>query len=168
MSAIGAVSASMQIVGLSALLLLASCSPREEHFGTAYDLAAFASNGERIYFTGTSASGKAIAASGGTGMMNRHRQMHGGGCAVCHGADRGGKRLWPQFWVKAPALTAEALFSDSHGHDGHGDHGNYDAESLRRAITTGLDPASESLDSAMPRWSMSPSDLDDLVAYLRQ
>ncbi|MDH3692602.1 MAG: cytochrome c, partial [Gammaproteobacteria bacterium] len=66
------------------------------------------------------------------------------------------------------ALTAEALFSDSHGHDGHGDHGNYDAESLRRAITTGLDPAGESLDSAMPRWSMSPSDLDDLVAYLRQ
>ena len=46
-------------------------------------------------------------------------------CAVCHGANREGKRLWPQFWIKAPALTTEALFADNHAGDGHGDHDNY-------------------------------------------
>ena len=153
-------------LGLLPLLLLVSCSPGQEHFGGRP--ASLASNGERIYFTGTSVSGQAIIASGGDSMMSRHRSMHGGGCALCHDAEREGGRLWPQFWIKAPALTAEALFADSHEHDGHGDHGNYDAESLRRAITTGLNPAGKPLDSAMPRWTMSPADLDDLIAYLRQ
>lgn len=156
----------VRYLGLLPLLLLVSCSPGQEQFGGRP--ASFASNGERIYFTGTSASGKAIIASGGNSMMSRHRRMHGGGCALCHGAEREGRRLWPQFWIEAPVLTAEALFSDSHENEGHGDHGNYDSESLRRAIATGLNPAGESLDAAMPRWTMSPADLDDLVAYLRQ
>ncbi len=47
-------------------------------------------------------------------------------------------------------------------------HASYDANSLRRAITLGLDPASESLDRSMPRWSMSTLDLDDLVTFLQQ
>ena len=166
MKGVGAKPNSLKIIALLVLPLLVSCSPRDDHFG--YGRSSFATNGERIYFTGTSASGKAITASGGTGMMSMHRQMHGGGCAICHGEEREGRRLWPQFWIKAPALTAQALFSDSHGHDGHDDHGNYNAETLRRVITDGLTPAGEALDYAMPRWKMSQSDLDDLVAYLQQ
>ena len=164
----GKTNVNLKLACLAGLLLLASCSPGEEHFAPGYGQTAFASNGERIYFTGINASGKPIGSSGGTGMMSRHRQMHGGGCATCHGADREGKRLWPQFWIEAPALTAEALFGDGHAGDGHGDHGSYDNDSLRRAITDGLDPAGEKLDSSMPRWSMSRSDLDDLIAYLQQ
>ena len=100
--------------------------------------------------------------------MNMHMRMHGTGCVSCHGVDREGSRLWPQFWVKAPALTVEALFTDDHTKDGHGDHGSYDTESLREAITDGVNPAGKRLDAAMPRWSMSQSDLDDLIAYLQQ
>ncbi|NCF37898.1 MAG: c-type cytochrome [Gammaproteobacteria bacterium] len=166
MKGVGAITASLKTVVLLVLPLLVSCSPRDEHFG--YGPTGFASNGERIYFTGTSASGKAITASGGTGMMNMHRQMHGGGCAVCHGAKREGQRLWPQFWIKAPALTAEALFADDHADDGHGDHGSYDSASLGKAITDGIDPDGKQLDAAMPRWSMSGADLADLIAYLQQ
>jgi mono/diheme cytochrome c family protein len=166
MSEIETLPLTRKILGLLPLLLLASCSPGQEHFGGGP--ATFASNGERIYFSGTSASGQAIIASGGSSMMNRHRQIHGGGCAVCHGAEREGKRLWPQFWIKAPALTAEALFSDKHEHEGHADHGNYDTESLRMAITAGVNPMGEPFDAAMPRWTMSPADLKDLVTYLRQ
>ena len=131
----------------------------------------FTSNGERIYLTGFSASGKPISARGGDAAMGMHRQMHGGGCATCHGFEREGRRLMPRFWIKAPALTSEALFGDDDhkkDSDGHGNHGNYDAVSLRRAITEGVDPAGELLGQAMPRWSMNESDLNDLIAYLQK
>lgn len=155
------------------ILLLVSCNGRYGHGSTNGGIgsAAFVSNGERIYFTGTSASGLPVSASGGGGSMGgMHRQMHGGGCASCHGADRQGQRLWPRLWIKAPALSADALFGDDgDGHsDGHGDHASYDTNSLRRAITLGLDPAGETLDRAMPRWSMSAADLDDLITFLQQ
>jgi cytochrome c oxidase subunit 2 len=158
---------------LASLLLLASCNGRYDH-GLQNDGSSpseFVSNGERIYFTGSSASGRPINAVGGNGHMNMHMRMHGNSCISCHGSEREGRRLWPQFWVKAPALTPDALFS---GHeqdeapDGHGDHGSYDRESLSRAITRGIDPAGEPLDSAMPRWQMSQSDLTDLIDYLSQ
>jgi len=104
--------------------------------------------------------------------MGMHRQIHGGGCATCHGINREGRRLLPRFWAKAPALTADALFGeeDSHEHDsnGHGNHESYNQKSLRQAIADGIDPAGELLDEAMPRWSMSEADLDDLIRYLQQ
>ena len=159
-----------KILILISLLLLASCNGRYDHgpLRGGSGPSEFVSNGERSYFTGSSASGSPINAVGGDGHMNMHMRMHGTGCVSCHGVEREGSRLWPQFWVKAPALTVEALFSDDHTDDGHGDHGSYDVKSLRRAITDGVSPAGKRLDAAMPRWSMSQSDLDDLIAYLQQ
>ncbi len=128
--------------------------------------AQFRSNGERIYFSGTSSSGLPITSNGG-GM---HMQMHAGGCVTCHGADRLGGRLMPRFWVTAPPLTAAALFKadDEHsGEDRHGDHDAYDEATLRRAITEGIDPEGERLDPAMPRWSMDDRDATDLIGFLR-
>ncbi len=77
----------------------------------------------------------------------------------------------PRFWIKAPALTSDALFGDDdhkQDSDGHGNHGNYDAVSLRRAIIEGVDLVGELLGQAMPRWSMNESDLNDLIAYLQK
>jgi mono/diheme cytochrome c family protein len=54
----------------------------------------FTSNSERIYFTGVSASGKTISSRGGDAAMGMHRQMHGGGCAICHGVERGGAEAY--------------------------------------------------------------------------
>jgi len=158
---------------LFTVLLITACNGRDEHGSpnSGSSPSEFVSNGERIYFTGSSASGSPINAVGGNGHMNMHMRVHGTGCVSCHGAEREGRRLWPQFWIKAPALTAEALFAaDEHDgdSDGHGDHESYDRQSLRRAITQGIDPAGERLDSAMPRWTMSPSDLNDLIAYFKQ
>ncbi len=155
------------------LVLLSGCDggTGSDPMSTNYIPREFASNGERIYLTGVSASGKPISARGGDATMGMHRQMHGSGCATCHGDDREGRRLMPRFWIKAPALTADALFGDAdHQQESstHGDHGNYDAVSLRRAITEGVDPAGELLDQAMPRWSMNESDLNDLIAYLQK
>ena len=126
----------------------------------------FQSNGERIYFTGTSASGRSISPQG----RGMHMQMMGGGCASCHGGDRQGRQLRPQFWKSAPPLTAAALFGehgDDQAEDGHGDHDGYTDETLRRAIIRGVDPSEKALDPAMPRWSISEEDMGDLIAYLR-
>lgn len=123
----------------------------------------FQSNGERIYFTATSASGDAINSRGGGTQMG---MMSNSGCASCHGADRLGRRLRPNFWTSAPPLTPGALFGE-HSDDGHGDHPAYTDESLRRAITEGVDAGGAPLDRAMPRWSMSDADLADVIAFLK-
>lgn len=158
-------------LALTTFLFLDSCNGRFEYVAATGGTGPFeyVSNGEHIYFTGNSISGSAISTNGGSGHMNMHMLVHGSGCVTCYGVEREGSTLWPQFWIKAPALTAEALFaSDAHGKDGHGDHDFYDNESLRRAITLGMDPSGKQLDDAIPRWGMSPSDLDDLIAYLKQ
>jgi cytochrome c oxidase subunit 2 len=155
------------------LVLISGCDggTSADPMSTNYIPRDFASNGERIYLTGISASGKPIGSRGGDATMGMHRQMHGSGCATCHGNDREGGRLMPRFWIKAPALTSDALFGgDDHKQDsdGHGNHGNYDAVSLRRAITEGVDPTGELLDQARPRGSMNESALHDLIAYLQK
>ena len=101
--------------------------------------------------------------------MSMHQSMHTRGCAACHGADKKGRRMRPQFWIKTPALTSSALFEDpSEDTEGHGhDHQTYTPESIRLAITNGLNPTGVLLDTAMPRWTMSEADLNDLVAYLQ-
>ncbi len=140
------------------------------HFGPSWDRenwpAQFQSNGERIYFTGTSSSGVRISAIGG-GM---HMQMHRGGCVTCHGADRQGSRLMPKFWKVVPPLTPAALFNmhdESSNNDGHGDHEEYDDTTLRRAITKGIDPSGEPLDREMPRWILAAQDIADLIEFLK-
>jgi cytochrome c553 len=142
--------------------LLVGCGKGMDHMYSEIDPnRSFSSNGERIYFTGKNGAGEIIPFTGG-GMRS---QMHSNTCASCHGNDRtGGRRMYPTFWVTTPALTAEALFGDHD--DGHGDHDSYTKASLKTAIEQGLEPSGHKLNSAMPRWVMSDSDLDDLVDYL--
>jgi len=45
-------------------------------------------------------------------------------------------------------------------------HPAYTGETVRKAITVGVDPAGNALASAHPRFGMEREDLDDLVAYL--
>ncbi len=121
----------------------------------------FTSDGQRLYFTGQTASGQHMAPRGG----HHHMTMMGNGaCVDCHGTDREGGRLWPTFWHVAPAVTFSALAGD-HGHGGH-DHDTYDAESLAGAITEGIRPDGSTIGLRMPRWSMTPQSLDHLVNYL--
>jgi mono/diheme cytochrome c family protein len=123
-----------------------------------------ASNGERIYFTATNQAGEPITFRGGPAWM----QMHGGSCVNCHGPEgRGGIRVHMTDAV-APDIRYTMLTSAEHDeHDTDEGHPPYTDALIRRAITEGLDSAGKSLDPAMPRWSMSPGDLDDLVAYLK-
>jgi hypothetical protein len=137
----------------------------------------YASNGERIYFTGTSAKGRVTYSGGDFGGMMGGRGMMSGGqlaCADCHGPDgRGGQHVMHMTVMDAPDIRWSALAEAEHGD--HGDDGDeeeiehppYDEETFRRAVTRGLDPGGDSLDAAMPRWRMSEQDLEDLVVYFK-
>jgi cytochrome c553 len=169
-------------------LLLAACGPTRPSGmmgGFGRDAGQdFASNGERIYFTATSQRGTAITFDmAGGGMMGGMPMRMGGGmaCADCHGPDgRGGRVQMMMASFTAPNIRWETLTAADHGHaKGEDDHGNgvdeeaemehppYTEETLKRAITQGLNPAGESLAWPMPRWQMSDEDLDDLVAHLK-
>ena len=152
------------LVVFIAAVFLAACDSQSGHMGSQRTPSSFSSNGEQIYFTGVSKRNSEIQSDGGG-----HMKMMGGACASCHGADRrGGIRMMPYFWVKAPPLLAESLFGD---HDeegnGHGDHDSYDEKSIRTAISTGLNPSGEFLNDLMPRWRMTDEDISDLIAFLK-
>jgi hypothetical protein len=141
------------------VLLLAGCGMGMDD-ATDYGTRTFSGNGEKIYYTGRSQSGTAVTYQGGT----MHAQMHNTSCASCHGSERQGQRLYPRFWLVAPALTKSAL-TEEHD-DGHGDHQRYDRNSLAVAIRQGLDPAGDALNKAMPRWQINDEDMNDLISFL--
>lgn len=124
----------------------------------------FRSNGERIYFTATSDSGQPITAE-----MAGMRMIHPGmmTCATCHGPDgRGGRVTMMMGTFEAPDIRYSTLTRADHD-DAHEEHPPYTDETIKRAITQGIDPAGEPLDWAMPRWQMSEQDLNDLLEFLK-
>ncbi|MBN2075182.1 MAG: c-type cytochrome [Dehalococcoidales bacterium] len=127
----------------------------------------YASNGERIYFTATSESGDSISYSGSITMM------HSITCANCHGADGKGGRVNMMMWsFETPDITWERLTSADHHEEGNGEeeheeHPPYTEDTIRQAITKGVNPAGEPLDEEMPRWRMSQQDLNDLIDFLK-
>ena len=64
-----------------------------------------------------------------------------------------------------PAITTEALTGE-HGDTGDHAHAAYTRKSLAEAITRSVRPDGSGIGSGMPRWTMSPEDLSDIVAYL--
>jgi hypothetical protein len=129
----------------------------------------FDSNGAQVYFTGTSQRGTPIRARMGPGMgrMRGSRLT----CASCHGPDgRGGEVEMMMRVIEVPDIRYETLTSEehgAHGEEGEEDHPPYTEETIKRAISEGVDPDGEPLDWPMPRWSMSDEDLDDVVNFLR-
>jgi hypothetical protein len=149
-------------------LLLAACTTQPSQMGTAWGSGAFASNGERIYFTATNEQGERITYTGGpdVGYM-----MTGGvlTCASCHGpSGRGGLHVMHMEVMDAPDIRWSALTSEAHeGQEAGGHAGDYDLETFRMAVVEGKHPDGEPLETDMPRWRMSDKDLNDLLEYLK-
>ena len=143
-------------------LILAGCAPFNRMMGsggTAWGVGAFASNGERLYFTATSERGSAITFSGGPA-SNGWMMMGGGGqlaCASCHGPDgRGGVHSMGMMQVmEAPDIRWLTI------------GGEFDAEKFRLAVTKGQDPDGTQLNTDMPHWNIGDDDLADLIDYLK-
>lgn len=124
----------------------------------------FQSNGERIYFTGISNSGKPITSSIGNATIG------GVSCARCHGDDGKGKSGRFMTWeFEAPGIRYSTLTTTRHeGHEGHEEGGEpYTDELITMAITQGLDSEGKLLKPPMPVFQMSESDLSDLLEYLK-
>ncbi len=112
-------------IGL-ALAALVSCAPPWEQ--------QFSSNGQRIYSTATTASGQSISHTGGPtgGMMGQSNLT----CISCHGQDgHGGTVSMMMETFKVPNITWPVLT----GEDPDMEHPPYTEDTLKRAITEGVD-----------------------------
>jgi len=126
-----------------------------------YGKQTFASNGERIYYTGVSAKTGPIPRAGGPMWV----RMSGVGCVACHGVrGRGGVPVMMGTAIPAD-IRYEALIKGEY-EQGKKETPYTDAL-IKRAITEGLDPGGEPLDWTMPRWQIGDIDFADLLAYLK-
>lgn len=86
-------------------------------------------------------------------------------CVNCHLA--GGVGLL-EGGVQSADITWHALTKEYSGaRPGGRTHPPYSDETLRNAVTDGVDPAGNLLASAHPRFHMDRDDLDDLLAYMK-
>jgi cytochrome c oxidase subunit II len=83
-------------------------------------------------------------------------------CVNCHGPQgRGGTIRTMMYSFEVPNITWPALTSPG------GDHPAFTEDTLRKAITTGIEPDGQRLEAPMPVWQMSDNDLSDLVKFIR-
>jgi len=110
--------------------------------------------GKEIFRTGKSPSGGTIAArvAGEDAPVSAAILP----CAGCHGFDGLGRA---EGGVTPPEITWEAL--------AHRRRPPYDQQTLKRAVTLGIDPKGNAIGSVMPRYQMSLSDMASLLKYLR-
>lgn len=158
----------IKLLVLAVALLVTACTP--SGFGP---FTRFDSNGERIYFTGTSANGP-ISFNGGDFSPMTGRGMMGRGmmrgislaCADCHGGDaRGGQHLMHMQIMDAPDIRWHVLAGEEGDHEMA--HDPFTPETFAQAVRNGIDPAGHPLDPAMPRWQMSDQDIADLIEFLQ-
>jgi ABC-type branched-subunit amino acid transport system substrate-binding protein len=118
--------------------------------------------GRKIYFQGTTCSGKEIKGFVGDLEVSAKLQP----CASCHGADGKGRVESGE----APGDITWQYLSVAYGHT-HANgrkHAAFTPALFERALTTGRDPAGGKLSRLMPRFQMSPASSAELAAYLKR
>jgi ABC-type branched-subunit amino acid transport system substrate-binding protein len=148
---------------LAALLIAAAAGPApRDARGASAPLTARERAGRLIYHEGKSPSGGAVnALVAGTSLSAEQVS-----CVGCHGDDglgrpEGGVTPTPISWKDLTKPWGRTLESGRK-------HPPYDARTLARAISDGVDSAGNPLEPAMPRYSMSRADMEALVAYLKR
>jgi len=86
-------------------------------------------------------------------------------CGSCHGMDGRGR---PEGSVVPPSIRWEDLISPRRVAADGRERAPYTENFLIRAMTMGFDSQGNRLHAAMPRYALSRSDADDLVAYLKK
>ena len=119
--------------------------------------------GKQVYQKGTSTSGSEISAIlGSEGVVLPASMVP---CASCHGPDGRGR---PEGGLIPPDIRwSELTKAYGHVHESGRRHPAFDQASLARIVRTGLDPAHNRLDQAMPTYQMSDADMADMFAYLQ-
>jgi len=117
--------------------------------------------GKKIYMEGTGRK-KITAFLPGAGI-----RAPGAGfpCVNCHLAGGSGQL---EGGVRSADIAWDTLTKEYSGKRPSGRaHPAYTEESLRTAVTEGLDAAGNELNAAHPRYEMAREDLDDLIAYMK-
>lgn len=125
-------------------------------------LTALQAAGRTIYREGHSPSGGEVTALVGVDLTPVPGAVLP--CASCHGEDGLGR---PEGSVLPSIVTwSELTRPGGHRHPGRS-HAPFDARSLARSLSEGVDPDGHPFDVAMPRYSMARRDEEALLAYLR-
>jgi ABC-type branched-subunit amino acid transport system substrate-binding protein len=140
----------------SALLLLALAGAAR-----AGGLTEAQQRGKRIYMEGRGSGVISVYLAGaGIGAPGR-----GFPCVNCHLAGGTGQR---EGGIRSAEITWYHLTKEHPGKRATGRvHPAYSEETVMAAITEGVDPAGNALDTAHPRYGMTREDLKDLVAYIK-
>ena len=130
----------------------------------------FASNGERIYYSGVGHNGPISVAwqyqSGFPGMMGQG-MMGRIGCVMCHGSDGRGRT----FRMMGPVIEVPdiryATLTSPHQETTGTTPGWTDAQ-IATAVRRGFEPNGKALDTFMPKWGMDDADMRDVLDYLKE
>ena len=142
---------------------LALCAPAVLDCLAAQPLTAEEQAGQRIYVDAITPSGEPLRGLVGAGQM----PLSGAAlaCGNCHGADGKGRAEGSVL----PLDTNWEYLTTPYGHAHPARrHGAFTAGSFGVTVNEGLDPAGNRLDWTMPRYALSRSERDALVAYLKR
>ncbi|MFQ5462218.1 MAG: ABC transporter substrate-binding protein [Phycisphaerae bacterium] len=119
--------------------------------------------GKQIYLRGEGGSDAPVHALLGDPPMQVSAKMLP--CVNCHGYS--GRGI-PEGGV-TPSNVAWSALTKSYGtvHATGRRHGPYDENTLKRAISKGIDPAGNTLGVGMPKFQMGDEDFEALIAYLK-
>jgi hypothetical protein len=138
--------------------------------GTGATVGGFASNGERIFYTGVGHDGAISVAwayrSGFPGMMGTG-MMGQIGCVTCHGADGRGRvmrMIGPV--IEVPDIRYSTLTSPHQ--DTSGTTPGWTDAQISTAVRRGVEPDGKALDAFMPKWEMDDTDMRDVLDYLKE
>lgn len=129
---------------------------------------AFTSDGQRIYYTGTDATGRVIPRSLPRGRAMGPGMMGEVSCVDCHGEDGRGGRIGPMMvaGVEVPDIRYSVLTAP------HSEEGTtlpaWSETDIKRAIRDGVEPDGQQLKPPMPRWDMTDRELTDTISYLKE
>jgi mono/diheme cytochrome c family protein len=159
----------LAVIGLLGLTLLTPFGPRTNPsasfgpFGNSRSQS-FGSLGERIFLSGTDATGSVIPRS----TRSMYGMMFGqAGCAGCHGRDgRGGTVGAMMGSFRTPDIRWSTLTSDEGPDESGHAHAAYNEVSFARAIRDGVDSEGDPLDPPMPQWRLTDDEVAALIAYL--
>ena len=126
-------------------------------------MSAAQAHGKQIYFSGASPSGDPVTAYFG----EKKQELPGQAatCGSCHGHDGTGR---PESGLIPTNITWKYLIkSYGHIHASGLAHGPFNETSLKHYLKTGVYPGGKTGDPAMPLYTISEHDLDDLLAYIK-
>jgi len=118
--------------------------------------------GKQIYLHGESHGSKPITALMGDEGVEVPATIVP--CASCHGTDARGRN---EAGVR-PSNLRWGVLTRSYEAPGEHSHPPYTRAAVKRAVTMGVDPSGHKLQTAMPRYRMSLTQIDDLIAYLQK